>query len=377
MTYYVGPDFEVRDGVSVRYTRLGGRVARTMTDTLAAKVLSDLSPGAAAGTTFTPAGDGHIDAGDAWIAQAVEAGVVELGAGVTPSPVSRLLRASARRLLLDDGDKTVHLHNDRLRSIVMATGEDGAVVGERSFGATGLQRESTDFVDVYGFTGQEHGQSGDGLVRFSYRNLDPVSGRWDAPDPLFAVLTDGSAGQLGQATTDYAYVSNDGFDKIDPTGLGGEGGKLAAAGRKAADMAHPVTSRVLTAKALRKHLSSRIWSKIKGKFNGGYGEIGAKTLEDHENAIRDDGAVEAEIWKEKPLQQLGRKAFLGAAKEGISLAGDAADLAGGVVAGTVLSKGLKAGVGKVDGALRDHMLQGVNPYTVLREKRDRSEEEFL
>ena len=221
VTYYVEPGFEVRDGVSVRYTMLSDRVARTSGDALAAKVLSDLAPATAEGDALSPVGDGHIDAGDAWLAQAAEAGVVTLSGGPAPSGVARLLRASARRLLLDDTSPVVHLHADQLGSFVLATDEAGAPVGEQSFYTTGQVRAATGFVDTYGFTGQEQ-DSGSGLLHFAARNLDPRTGRWDEPDPSFAVLDEGSVQRLGESTSGYAYVGNQPFDQVDPTGLAGE-----------------------------------------------------------------------------------------------------------------------------------------------------------
>ena len=218
-TYYVDPSFEVRDGISIAYTRLGGRAARRMSDALATQVLSDLAPATAAGTVLTPGGDKHITVGDAWLAQAAGAGLVTFAGGTAPSPVSRLLRASARRALLDDGEAVVHLHSDQIGSLVLATGANGATIGARSFYPTGMERESTAFVDTFGFTGQEL-ETVSGLLHFGSRDLDPLTGRWDASDPAFAVLDDENAGALGEATTGYAYVANATLDHVDPTGLG-------------------------------------------------------------------------------------------------------------------------------------------------------------
>ena len=230
VTYYIDPDFEVRDGVSVRYTRASNRVSRASNDTLAAEVLSDLAPATTDGDggRFTPQGDEHIDSGDAWLAQAASAGLVQLSGGPTPSPVSRLLRASARRLLLDDAPEPVHLHADRLGSLVLATNEAGEVSGERSYYATGQVRESEGHVDAYGFTDLEVDESS-GLIRAMFRNLDPVTGRWDASDPLFSVLDERLTGELGNSTTGYAYAANAPFDGVDPSGLLPE--KVKAAGR--------------------------------------------------------------------------------------------------------------------------------------------------
>jgi RHS repeat-associated protein len=231
-TYYVDPSFEVRDGISIAYTRLGGRTARRMSDAMATQVLSDLAPATAAGTVLTPGGDKHITVADAWLAQAASAGLVTFASGTMPSPVTRLLRASARRALLDDGEAVVHLHADQLGSLVLATGATGAVLAQRSFYPTGLERESTAFVDTYGFTGQEM-ELASGLLHFGFRDLDPWTGRWDASDPSFAVLDDENAGAMGEATTGYAYVANDTMDHVDPTGLG-IGKAFRSLGRKMA-----------------------------------------------------------------------------------------------------------------------------------------------
>ena len=181
---------------------------------------------------LTPGGDKHITVADAWLAQAASAGLVTFASGTAPSPVARLLRASARRALLDDSEAVVHLHADQLGSLVLATGATGAVLAQRSFYPTGLERESTGFVDTYGFTGQEL-EVASGLLHFGFRDLDPLTGRWDASDPSFAVLDDENASAMGEATTGYAYVANDTMDHVDPTGLG-IGKAFRSLGRKMA-----------------------------------------------------------------------------------------------------------------------------------------------
>lgn len=207
----------------------GRRVARTQNDALASLVLSDLAPATAAGTVLTPQGDKHITVADAWLAQAASAGIVTFATGTTPSPLSRLLRASARRALLDDGESLVHLHADMMGSLVMATGATGQILGERSYYADGQERQASGFVDAHGFTGQELDE-GSGLLHFGYRDLDPLTGRWDASDPAFAVLNPERSGANGEATTGYAYVGNRSFDAVDPTGLKALWGKNAKDG---------------------------------------------------------------------------------------------------------------------------------------------------
>jgi RHS repeat-associated protein len=139
---------------------------------------------------------------------------VRFNGGPTPSPVKGLLASAARRLLMKD---VVFLHDDHLGSVVAATDGKGALVGERSFTPTGLERSRGGFVDTYGFTGQEHDQSG--LIHFQYRDLDPHLARWTSVDPAFQVVSPASATRLGQATGGYAYVGNDFTNNTDPTGL--------------------------------------------------------------------------------------------------------------------------------------------------------------
>lgn len=61
----------------------------------------------------------------------------------------------------------------------------------------------------FGFAGGLWDQE-TGLVRFGYRDYDPVTGRWTARDPL---LFDGGQQNL------YAYADSDVVNKRDPTGL--------------------------------------------------------------------------------------------------------------------------------------------------------------
>jgi RHS repeat-associated protein len=208
--YYVGDDFEVRDGISVVYARVqGARVARLVSTALQAELLADMAP------EIKP--DGRIDAGDAWLAHRE---------GTDPA---RHLRGAARRLLLDAAPDTVFLHADHQGSLTLATGPDGDVLGERAFYPSGAARGQHGFVDAYGFTGQRQDET-TGLVHHKHRELDPASARWASPDPLFAAATPEALGLWGEATTAYAYVANRFGDGADPTGLvrkGSEAGRAS------------------------------------------------------------------------------------------------------------------------------------------------------
>lgn len=220
VTYYLDGDLEVVDGVSYAYTSLGDkRVARAVNDVLAPKVLTDVAPADEAGGTFTAKPDGHITVADAWVSARVAAGA-KLADGSTPSPLPRLLRASARRMLAEAGPALVLLHEDIRESIVMATDASGNVVAEQSYLPFGAVRESTGWVDLRGFGNQEIDASG--LSRYKWRGLDTYTGRWDETDPLFLMLNASNVLEFGEATAQYAFVSNDPIDTTDPTGLAGE-----------------------------------------------------------------------------------------------------------------------------------------------------------
>src|SRR4051794_8117453 len=49
-----------------------------------------------------------------------------------------------------------------------------------------------------------------GLVKFGYRDYDPVSGRWLEPDPM---------GHAGGSPNLYLYAGGDPVNSTDPTGL--------------------------------------------------------------------------------------------------------------------------------------------------------------
>lgn len=86
------------------------------------------------------------------------------------------------------------------------------------------------YVDRYGFTGQEHMDSG--LIRFRFRHLDPKIGRWASFDPLFMALTVAQLDKFGEATTGYAYVANNFHNSVDPLGLKQKMGKRERKRRK-------------------------------------------------------------------------------------------------------------------------------------------------
>jgi RHS repeat-associated protein len=207
-TQHIGPDFEVQDGIAVTYVRLGhARVARLVATDYAAKVYTDVAPLAGA--------DGKITAGDAWISQQAQKGALSLS--VTPTAVDRLLLSGARRILYESVPTTVYFAHDQLGSMTVETDDQGAVVGRRAYSTFGAERAYSGDGDSYGFTGQRQDDSG--TVHFSFRQLDPMTGRWSSTDPLFHLAMPDGLGAFGEATTSYAYVGNNPASDVDPTGL--------------------------------------------------------------------------------------------------------------------------------------------------------------
>lgn len=206
LTFYSNDDFEVRDGVSQTYVRLGGRrIASVRSTNLMTTIYPDLIE------------DGELTSADAF-ASALDEDAANSAALFAPaSSPERMLGAVAARMLADVQEDTVFFQHDHLGSSIIATDAGGLARGERGFYPTGLVRWEQGFVDNYGFTGQEHTQSG--LIRYQYRHLDPRTGRWTSFDPSFMALGAEAMTNVGEATTGYAYVAGDFANFVDPTGL--------------------------------------------------------------------------------------------------------------------------------------------------------------
>ncbi|MFT3923212.1 MAG: RHS repeat-associated core domain-containing protein [Myxococcales bacterium] len=198
VTFHVSPNFEVRDGVSVSYARVGERrVGRTGSTALQAMLVADLRANAAP--------TGRIDVGDAWLARPPVGGVL------------RYLFASARRLLLEHGASAVFLHQDQLRNATLASGPAAQVLGECASFAYGETRSCRGHVDTYGFTGQRSDPS-TGFVHFQFRELEPGAGRWASPDPLFLEDSNFCLLRPFECADGYGYVLNNPLDAVDPSG---------------------------------------------------------------------------------------------------------------------------------------------------------------
>ncbi|MFT3926502.1 MAG: RHS repeat-associated core domain-containing protein [Myxococcales bacterium] len=203
VTYYVGPNFELRDGIAVIYARVGDRrVARWTHSTLQTRLLADLAH---------EQGAERIGVGDAWLAN-------------DGHDRTRYLYASARRLLLLPGLEEVTLHHDHLGSITLATGLNTKVLGKCAPHVNGEVRACRGHVDAYGFTGQRRDPTTD-MVHFEHRELDPRADRWMSPDPLFTRDSEACLARPFECANGYQYVSNNPVDFVDPTGQSKETGR--------------------------------------------------------------------------------------------------------------------------------------------------------
>ncbi|MCB0968039.1 MAG: VCBS repeat-containing protein, partial [Ilumatobacter sp.] len=220
VSHYVDADFEVHDGISVIYVRMGqARVARLESTGFA--------------STWLGAVGSSVDAGGAYRAR------IE---GVAGS--ERWLTTVARKMLVEGRPAVVALHRDHLGSLVLATGDEGAVLGRRSFGDSGEVVGESGYVDRYGFTGQEH-EPHTGLVRFAHRYLSTQTGQWLSPDPAFLAVTEAEQARLPEAVARYSYVLNNPGTFVDPNGLSRWGNFKASVG----DLGKGISRRARQAKA--------------------------------------------------------------------------------------------------------------------------------
>ena len=199
----VGPDFEIEDGMALTHVRLGDRLVATRESAdLAARVLSDLAP-ADGDAALTPDPDGTIDAADAIISGRVEAGA-ELVSEGTPDPVRRLLRASARRTLLEGAPRVLFHHRDHAGNSAVVTDADAAVVERNAWFPFGLVRAGAE-ASRWSNASRQMDRS-TGLHFYGARYYDPTLGRWLSPDPAFDALdAEQGAGRLREATGAYVY----------------------------------------------------------------------------------------------------------------------------------------------------------------------------
>jgi len=205
-SYYVTPDFEVRDGAAVTYVRFeGDRLVEITEHDFAAKILSDVAPALEEDGTLVSEPDGRITAADAWLAQAAKSGDVAFKDLVEISSVQDLLAAGADRALADDPSmpQVRYLHTDERGDTTAITDEDGLLVGQALYYPHGLSRHTSGEAAGYGFAGKE--EDGTGLVAMGSRLYDPWTGRFVSPDPAFNQIDADVGANLAEATGAYSY----------------------------------------------------------------------------------------------------------------------------------------------------------------------------
>ncbi|MBI5544108.1 MAG: VCBS repeat-containing protein [Deltaproteobacteria bacterium] len=219
ITYYLGSNFEVQDGVAMSYVRVDkDRVVERSLPSFAAVFLSDLAPAEGADQSLLARPDGQITAADAWLSQQASAGAMSFASLTKASAVEELLLASAQRLLTGTKERVRYLHHDQLGSIVATTDEAGALVSRTEFYPHGSVRFATGEQPGHGFTGKSQ-DSSTGLIYFGARYLDPQIGRWTSTDPLFAVASAMATEKPEESTAAYGYVGGNPASYYDLRGL--------------------------------------------------------------------------------------------------------------------------------------------------------------
>lgn len=217
-TYYLTSRFEVRNGTAISYLDIGGdHVVSVKNNGFAAKMLSDLAPATGTDDAIEPQPDKLITAGDAWIAQAVGAGVLALKKKQEASNVRALLLASAKRMIEGTKPVVTWLHRDYRGDTVAETDATGKVVSSSQYYPYGALRYSTGDIDPYGYTGKETDKS-TGLVYFGKRYAEPVTGQWTSPDPMFSVAGDSVFDNPAEAVNPYAFSKNNPVSYVDSDG---------------------------------------------------------------------------------------------------------------------------------------------------------------
>ena len=218
VTYYVSPEFEVRDGVAVTYIQVDDtRMVRLENPDFGVTMYTDLAPATGEATSLTPNPDGAITAADAWLSHAASTGLVTFAQAQTLPNPGVLLEASLNRLLQGEEERVRYLHHDHLGGVVAVTDEQGAVVERTEYYPYGEVRYELGDSQPYGFTGKEKDQSS-GLMYFGARYYDPQLGRWAAPDPAFAELGENGIEHYVDATIAYGYGRGNPVNRIDKDG---------------------------------------------------------------------------------------------------------------------------------------------------------------
>ena len=235
--YELSPTFEIEDGMAlVHLTVAEKRVATRESAGMAARVLSDVAPSSDQGGALAVEADDTITAGDAVVASRVTSGEARLAVDRPMSPVSNLLMASARRLLLEGSPRITFNHHDHARNVVAVTDEGGRVVERRAYDPYGMQRSAPTGETTYGYSGRRT-DAASGLSEFGSRAYDALTGRWTAPDSLFRLLNpEDAVTRPSEASAPYLFNLGNPITFRDPGGTDGWDDRPLALPRSAADV---------------------------------------------------------------------------------------------------------------------------------------------
>ncbi len=193
-TWSISDQFEVRNGVAVIQVDVGERrLAEIEFMGLAPMVMSDLNE------------DEQIDAADAWMSQATDAGVIEEDPQARRDTPGALLEAAVARLLVGEG-QTTFFHADHQSNVMATTDQDGQLLEQRTYYPYGLERQNQQARSA-GFNGQVQ-VDGAALVAFDARHFDPQLGRWLSPDPLYDRQGSAHMSYPAEVTSAYAGMIN-------------------------------------------------------------------------------------------------------------------------------------------------------------------------
>ncbi|MCB9642131.1 MAG: VCBS repeat-containing protein [Myxococcales bacterium] len=186
----ITPNYEIRDGLVVSYTRLNQhRVIASRTTKGLHLFFDDVAP--AKGTdALTAEPDGIISVADAWLYHAGRKGLKKIALQDRPSDVDLtedMLQASLQQLMHEESDNMHVYHVDHQGSTRAVTNQKGDVIGRSHFYPYGLPSVQEGVQAAYGYMGAAY-SANTGYQRFMLRPLDPKTGRWLRPDPAFAQI---------------------------------------------------------------------------------------------------------------------------------------------------------------------------------------------
>jgi len=121
-------------------------------------------------------------------------------------------------IAMDRAETRYYIASDQVGSPRVVTDASGVVVKRMTYDSWGVQIEDSNpaFTLPFGFAGGL-ADAKTGLVRFGFRDYDPLVGRWMARDPILY--------QGGQANL-FVYANNDPVNYRDPSGLACIGASL-------------------------------------------------------------------------------------------------------------------------------------------------------